>query len=150
MDVTDNTRGIILQAIRYKGVTQTALAEKMGYGKAWVSKLLNGSIKRLSDSDVEKIEDFLGIRFFVVTENAKVSGLAVELSEAAEKDPEFLNVLTELARYQSLASEKRVFTPRYFETKEMTRIGQEIIRIAFADEDKPGKVAREVLRLVSE
>jgi hypothetical protein len=40
--------------------------------------------------------------------------------------------------------------PRYFEPKEMSKLGQEIIRLAFANEDKPGKVAREVLKLVSE
>jgi hypothetical protein len=32
----------------------------------------------------------------------------------------------------------------------MTKLGQEIIRLAYANEDKPGKVAREVLRLLSE
>jgi hypothetical protein len=31
----------------------------------------------------------------------------------------------------------------------MTKIGQEIIKIAFANEDKPGKVARMVLELLA-
>ena len=31
--------------------------------------------------------------------------------------------------------------------EEMTKIGQEIIRICFANEDKPGKVTREFLKI---
>lgn len=147
MDVTENTRAIIIQAIRAKGLTQTALAEKMGYGKAWVTRLLNGSLKRLSDGDVEKLEDFLGINFYVVTPKARVSGVAAELSRMAETDPSLASVLNGIAE---IKREKAVFLPRYIETKDMTRVGQEIIRLAFANEDKPGKVAREVLKLLSE
>lgn len=146
MDVTENTRALILQAIRTKGLTQTALAEKMGYGKAWVTRLLNGALKRLSDGDVSRLEEFLGIQFFVVTPKARVSGPAAELSRAAEDDPALAAVLGGLAE---MTRRKAVLTPRYIETPEMTKIGQEIIRLAFANEDKPGKVAREVLKLLS-
>lgn len=34
----------------------------MGYGKAWVSKLMTGKLQTLSDEQVEKLEEFLSIR----------------------------------------------------------------------------------------
>ena len=42
-----------------------------------------------------------------------------------------------------------VFTPKYIPTDKMAAVGSEIIRISFANEDKPGKVARMVLELLA-
>ena len=146
MDVTNSARSLILQAIRNKGLTQSEIAQKMGYGKAWISKLLNGSVKRLSDADAEQLEVILEIQFFTVTQADKVSGLALEISRALEDNEQFAKVLTELLPLV----EHGPITRRRYEDAEMTKLGQEIINLASANEDNPEQVARDVLKLFSE
>lgn len=148
MDLTNNYRALILNGLRRSGVSKTALAETMGYGKAWVTKLLNGTLKSVSDKDADKIEGLIGIRFVrFVDAETKVSSLAISIDRAIERNEKLGDVLTALL---AMEKEAQTFTPRYFETQEMTKLGQEIIRVAFANDDKPGKVARELLKLVSE
>lgn len=150
MNLTDNMKARILHALRTKEISKSELSERMGYGNAWVTKLLKpreeGGLKSLDDIKVEALEDFLGIRFLVLTPNSSVSGTAATLSKRAEEDSALSAVLENLLEL----SEPKNWEPRFFETKEMTKLGQEIIRACFANEDKPGKVAREVLKLVSQ
>lgn len=150
MNLTDNMKARILHALRTKDVTRVDLAAELGLGKAWATKLLKprdeGGLKTLSDEQVEKLEEILGIQFLVISDKRKkVSGAAVKLSEMAEEDPALSGVLDALIEM----SEGKIFGPRYFTPKEMSQIGNKIIRLAYANEDKPGKVAREVLKLVS-
>ena len=148
MTLTNNHRALILGAMRRKGITQKQIADTAGYGKAWATKMLNGTLKAINDETVDKLEELLGIQFVSgVYKEQKVSGLALRISTAIDENPQLGKVIEELL---PLVDQDHRFTPRYFETKEMTKLGQEIIRLVFANEDKPGKVAREVLKLVSE
>lgn len=150
MNLTHNHRTLILNTIREKRITKKQIADSLGYGKAWVTKLLNGTLKSINDETVDKLEELLGVSFIEGQyNNERVSGLAMQVSMAVEQYPRLGPTLTELmALLEETASEGK-FAPRYIETADMTRIGQEIIKLAFANEDKPGKVAREVLRLLS-
>ncbi len=153
MDLTPNYRALILSGLRKGGKKKTDLADACGYGKAWVTKLLNGTLKAISDTDAQKIEALLGIRFVqFVDVKTKVSTLAAAIDKAIEGNPHLAEVVTALLRLaeECEAARKAPLVPRYIETQDMTRIGQEIIRLSFANEDKPGKVAREVLKLLSE
>lgn len=149
MDLTNNYRALILSGLRKSGVTKTQLAETLGYGKAWTTKLLNGTLQTVSDADAEKIQNLLGIRFVqFVDAKTKVSTLATQIDKAIEGNEKLAGVLTALLE---MAEEARnaPLVPRYIETQDMSKYGQEIIKIAFANEDKPGKVMREVLKLLS-
>lgn len=149
MDLTNNYRALILSGLRKSGVTKTQLAETLGYGKAWTTKLLNGTLQTVSDADAAKIEKLLGIRFVqFVDAKTKVSTLATQIDKAIEENEKLASVLAALLE---MAEEARnaPLVPRYIETQDMSKYGQEIIRIAFANEDKPGKVMREVLKLLS-
>lgn len=152
MDLTPNYRALILSGLRKSGVTKTALAEALGYGKAWTTKLLNGTLKAISDVDAEKIERLLGIRFVqFVDVDRKVSSLAAQIDREIERNPHLAETLMALLRMsEECRKPPAPFVPPFIETQDMSRIGQEIIRLAFANEDKPGKVAREVLKLLSE
>lgn len=146
MNITNSHRAMILSELRDSGMTQKKLAEELGYGRPWVSKLLNGTLKTVSDEDALKLEKLLGVKFLrLVDSGSTVSGLAAEIGKLADENPQFARVLAELI---PLAQDGPM-TPRYIPTKEMTKIGQEIIRLVFANEDKPGKVAREVLKLLA-
>ena len=146
MDITENARALIERGLEAKGIRRTQLADLMGRGKAWATKLLDGTLKHLSDSDVDRIEELLGISFYVATPTARVSSLAAELSKAADSDPELSQVLVALLAMKkgSLAAPAKVSAP------EQTRIGREITRIALLHHDNPAKVCREVLKLLSE
>jgi transcriptional regulator with XRE-family HTH domain len=129
-------------------LNQAQLADCMGYGRSWASKLMKGTIKNLSDEDTAKLQSFLGIRLmpeFIETGEV-VPELAMELGRRM-KDSEGLTKV--IAALMELPQGSCVTGTRWIETKEMTRIGQEIIKIAFANEDKPGKVARLVLELLA-
>lgn len=148
MDLTNNYRALILSGLRKSGVTKTKLAETLGYGKAWTTKLLNGTLQTISDADAEKIQKLLGIRFVqFVDVKTKVSTLATQVDLAIERNEKLAGVLTALLEMEEAS--RAPMMPRYIETQDMTKYGQEIIRIAFANEDKPGKVMREVLKLLS-
>ena len=64
MDLTNNHRALILKGLRDSGVTQTELSQKMGFGKAWVTKLLNGTLKSVSDVDALRLQEILKIQFY--------------------------------------------------------------------------------------
>lgn len=153
MDLTPNYRALILSGLRKGGKTKTAIADALGYGKAWVTKLLNGTLKSISDADAKKIEELLGIRFVqFVTVDRTVSALAAEIDREIERNPHLAEPLAALLKMSEECRNARdaKFVPRYIETQDMTKVGQEIIRLVFANEEKPGKVAREVLKLLSE
>jgi transcriptional regulator with XRE-family HTH domain len=149
MTITAATRSLILSRLRdpkKPAVSQSLLAEKMGLGKSWVTKLLNGTLKQLSDEQVDRLQEILDIRLLAITETGeRIPDVALEIGRRIKDHPELAQILTALASI----TEPCPMTTRYIETKDMTRIGQEIIRLCFANDDKPGKVAREVLKLLS-
>lgn len=90
MDLTDRYRALILSGLRASKVSKTELAEEMGFGKSWVTKLLNGTLKSVSDKDAKRIEDLLGIQFVrFVDKDRTVSDLAREVDRIAIENPQF-------------------------------------------------------------
>ena len=129
-------------------ITQAEMAAHMGYGKAWASKFMHGGIRNIDDDQADKLEKFLGIplRPYMA---AKVGGesvpvLAVQLGKKMRESEPITRIVKAL-----LEIDQPIKGPRWIDTQDMTKVGQEIIRIAFANEDKPGKVARMVLELLS-
>ena len=148
MKVTNQTISLIKSRFRNKSkpkINQSQLAEHMELGKAWVSKLMNKKLQSLSEKQVDQLEEFLGIRLqaFIDKQN-QVSPMASEISKKMQDSEPIAKIIEAL-----LELEISPFAgPEWIETQDMTKVGQEIIRIAFANEDKPGKVARLVLELL--
>ena len=145
--ITEPMRQITLQAIRQKGITKGQLAEAVGKGKSWPTKFLDGTFKTISDDAIIKLEELLGIKYFGVDRSGPRSPLANKVASMVDSDPLFAKLMGTMDEVFSQA--RGAFTPRFIPTPDMTRIGQEIIKIAFANEDKPGKVARMVLELLA-
>lgn len=129
-------------------INQAQLADYMGYGRSWATKLMKGGIKNLSDEDAFKLQKFLGVRLVPIVHESEgpVSPLAMAVSEKMKENKEFTTIVSSLLQ---LMEPKVIQGPRWVDTQDMTKIGQEIIKIAFANEDKPGKVARMVLELLA-
>ncbi len=144
--VTESMRQLALQALRTKGISKTQLAESVGLGKAWVTKFFDGSIKNLKEETLFALEDLLGIKFFATEAVNQRSSLALRIAALIDSDPAFAKLALALDEVLTMP---RPSTTRFIPTPDMTRIGQEIIRVCFANEDKPGKVAREVLKLLA-
>jgi hypothetical protein len=149
MKVTNSVISLIKNRFRdtkKPKINQSQLAEHMGLGKAWVSKLMNGKLLNLSEKQVDQLEEFLGIRLhsFVDKKNL-VSPIAQKISDKMQENAVISKIVEALLELDCSINSG----PKWIETKDMTKVGQEIIRIAFADEDKPGKVAREVLKLLA-
>lgn len=149
MKVTNNTIALISKRFRDTSkpkINQSQLADYMGYGKAWVSKLMNGKLQSLSSEQVEKLEEFLGIRLESYTDKKHpVPTLALEIAAKMQACEPVARIVSALLEMDVSRPAKG---PKWIETKDMSKVGQEIIRIAFANEDKPGKVASLVLSLL--
>lgn len=129
-------------------INQAQLAEHMGYGRSWASKLMKGTIKNMSDEDSAKLQAFLGIRLIPEFRDTGevIPEIAMELGRRMKDSEALTNVIAALLE---MPQGTCIEGTRWIETQDMTRIGQEIIKIAFANEDKPGKVARLVLELLA-
>lgn len=66
-------RQMILNALRVKKMTKADLSVRIGLGKSWVTKLLDGSLKSIKEDHIDALENALGISFFSVVENDKLS-----------------------------------------------------------------------------
>jgi transcriptional regulator with XRE-family HTH domain len=150
MKVTNTTISLIKKRFRDPKkpiINQSQLAEFMGLGKAWVSKLMNGKLQTLSSKQLDDLETFLGIRLQLMADKEKkISPIALEISAKMQESDAISRIIEALLDIPLPSVDSG---PRWIETKDMTKIGQEIIRLCFADEDKPGKVAREVLKLLA-
>jgi len=149
MKVTNNTITLIKNRFRDKSkpkINQSQLAAHMKLGKAWVSKLMNRKLFNLSDEQVELLEEFLDIRLQAFSDKTHdVPAIAVEISKRMQDSDPISKIIAALLEMDTPATP----SSRWIETQDMTKVGQEIIRIAFANEDKPGKVASEVLKLLA-
>jgi len=129
-------------------ITQAEMAAFMGYSKPWASKLMRGGIRNIDDEHADKLETFLGIRLrpYIVEKSgsAAVPALAVQLGRRMQESEPITRIVKAL-----LEIDQPIKGPRWIDTQDMTKVGQEIIRICFANKDKPGKVDRMVLELLS-
>jgi hypothetical protein len=148
MKNTPTFRALIAKRLRDPArpkINQSEIAEAMGYGKAWMTKVMNGTIQDLDDEQVTKLEKILGIKFQTFREKIAASPFAREIEAKMNDNPGLAKVIEAVLAF---AEEPPIWTPRYIDPSDMNGLGQKIIRIAQADQDKPGKVAREVLKLL--
>jgi len=141
-------RQITLQAIRQRGVSKQQISEATGNGKSWTTKFLDGTLKTIKDEDLHKVEELLGINYFAVERAiGPRSPLAAKIAAMVDTDPAFAKLAVALE--EAITEARGAFTPRFIPTKDMGKLGEQIIRIAYANEDHPGKVARLVLELLA-
>lgn len=154
MNSTDQTERLhpsmvqaIAEAMRRHKIKQADVAKAVGLGKPWVSKLLSGKTKTIRFEHLELLCDFLHLNDTPSTAPAKeLSPTAQRIGKIIDSDAagmRFAQALEEMLTNQCL-----VGIP-FIPTQEMGRIGREVIRICDADRDRPGKVAREVLMMLS-
>lgn len=147
MNITNPMRQMILSALRTRKMTKADLSVRVGLGKSWVTKLLDGSLKSIKEEHVDALENALGISFFSVVENDKISNKSLEMAKRIESDPELSNLINVLL--ETLNNARGAFTPRFIPTAHMAALGAQIIAIVTDNESKPGKVARLTLELLS-
>lgn len=149
MKVTTNTIALIRNRFRdttKPKINQSQLAEHMGLGKAWVSKLMNNKLQTISEEQVDQMEEFFEIRLQAFADKKnEVPAIAVEISKKMQGSTPISKIIEALLEIETPAQTG----PRWIETKDMTKVGQEIIRIALANKDKPGKVARLILEILA-
>ena len=147
MDVTEPTRALVLQALRKKKQTRVWLAEQLGLNKSWATRFFNGQIKTLSHDQMERLQEVLEIELVSLTRRggSKMSSIAKLVAQEIDSNEAFAEVATSLHH----AMKDKIYTPRYIPTKEMSKIGSEIIAICEENQAKPGKVARLVLELLA-
>lgn len=149
MKNTPAFRALIARRLRDASMpklNQSEIADKMGFGKAWMSKLMTGKLQSIDEDQIERLESILGIKLQKFRDAKAASPFAQELDSAINANPVLAKAIEALIE---LAEQTVIDGPRYIQPSEMSGLGQTIIRIAFADQDKPGKVAREVLKLLA-
>lgn len=144
--VTPSMVQAITEAMRRKGIKQADVAKALGTGKPWVSKLLGGQAKTIKFDHLDALSDLLGVALFKMHPAQELSQTAQHFAALIDSDPA---VMRFVQAFENVLDKQCVRGIPFIPTQEMSRIGQEIIRVCFANEDKPGKVAKEVLRLLS-
>jgi predicted XRE-type DNA-binding protein len=137
----------IQRGLSAKNMTQAALAEKLGWHRANVSKLLNGKIDNLSNESIDIINDVLAIDLFpIIFRQGTVSATALKLSEMAKSDPKFAELLECVL---DVSKPKLVAFLPQIDTKKLPKIGAEVTRIVMKWEEGTdphySKIAVEVL-----
>lgn len=147
MKINESVRATVLQALRKKKETRTWLSESMGMHRSWATRFFDGSIKSLTDEQVIQLQELLSVEFFTLVKTGKQqhSALAQTIAGQIDSDEAFAEVVSALHE----AMKGKIYTPRYIPTKDMAKLGKEIIGVCKTNEDKPGKVARLVLELLA-
>lgn len=147
MKINDQIIASITQALRRKSMNKATLAEKMGNGRSWSTKLLNGTLKRLSDDQADLLEEILDVQFFNLKEEDSLPPMVRILGERVKKDPALADFITSLVQYSEGALYHEIpFLP----TKDLVNFGKEITRAAHEDPDKPGKVGKIAINFLSD
>ena len=147
--VTEPMRQIALESFKLKGFTQQGLGDKLGVGRAWVNKFFHGSLGSITEERLREIEDALDVSFFSMpkTSHQPHSELASRMAALVDHDPDFARLSAVLLTV--VAQSRGAFVPRFVPTSERATLGKKIVILSLENRAKPGKVAREVLRLLS-
>lgn len=150
MKVTAQVIAKIQIGLSTKGMNQTQLADRIGWHRGNVSKLLKGGIDTMTEDTVDKINDALGIDLQPLQfREGTVSQTVLALSELAEQDVRFAGLLE---TFLHLAHPPKVAFLPQIDTKRLPKIGAEITTIVNrweeAEDPHYAKIAVEVLDLL--
>lgn len=149
MKVTNDVIALIANRFRDPSkpkINQSQLAEHVGLGKAWVSKLMTGKLQTLSDTQLEQIEAFLGIRLSAYSEKSKIPAAAIEIARKMQDHEPVARIVGALLELNICNKPPGT---RWIAPADMTKVGSQIIQIVTANPGKPGKVASLVLQLLA-
>jgi len=152
MKVTAEIITRIQRALSDKGMNQSQLADKMKVHRSTISTLLKGDQETITSKLVDKLNDALDIRLEpLIYEDGEVSPTALKLSNLAENDGDFANLLETLIRIKSPPISP--FLPQV-DTKKLPKIGAAVTRIVMKWEEGSdphySKIAVEVLDFLRE
>lgn len=137
----------IVQAFKTKGLSQAQLASMIDKSEGWVSKLFSGKQKSVDDKTFKKLEVALEIDFFSYQKDGNISPLALQIANMVDDDPLFAKLA--VCAKETITDARSSFVLRYVPTEEMTELGEKILAITEGNQDRPGKVAKLILNLLT-
>lgn len=146
MNITESMRNKMVAAMRKLNPStglpwkQEELGAKIGRSVAAVSRILSGETTRVDDEVFHAIEEALGVELLTVSYTG--GGTAARLAALFERAPEVEALFERL--------EETILVPDWVPTEDMSALGEAVTRLVDKERTKPGKVAREVLRMVSD
>lgn len=130
MSITETVRAMVVRALRVKGLNHRELAALLLVNAAWVTKFFNGKLKTLSDEKMMQMEAALGIQFFrLVPGPNAIPAEAEQLGQLMKINPEVADIVGALLK---LAGGQVTHELPHYETKELTKIGAELVRLVNA------------------
>lgn len=154
MKVTAQVIEKILRGMKAKGnMSQTALAEKIGTSRSYISRILKGDYQTIPDEQAVAISDALEISLIPLRyQEGSVSSTALQLTQIAEEDPAFSSLLEALLSLKD-GDAKKAFLPSV-STDALKVIGAELSRIVHEWEQPKGdytpKIGAEALSFLRE
>lgn len=140
MKITNNIRAVVLDGLRKKGIKKGEFAEALGHDKSWSTRFFDGTTKTLDEETADKIADLLDVSFVKVVRQGKpVSAIAARLAEEIERDEHLSGTFSNLLNY--IDDSRQPYMP-WIPTEDLVAFGEEMVRAAHEDADKPGKVGR--------
>jgi len=127
MTLTPQERTKIANALIRTGVQKKELAEALGLKPSWVTKLLNGTIKNITDAQEREIGKLLKVKLRKFNEQGvAVSAMAVEVDAVMNVSAPFTEVVAALLK---LAQNHDAAHIPVVETKCLSHIGAELTKI---------------------
>lgn len=143
MKITPAIRSTVVEGMRKKEASRGWLADAIGVHPSWVSRFFSEKLKSLTDEQADRLESVLDVKFS--GRRGGVSDAALEVAKAYDTNGDFARLVDALK--ETLVDKNY---PTYIPPKEMGSVGKEIVRIAHAYYDKPGKCARAVMEMLSQ
>jgi len=139
LPISNEFRSAILEALRTTEMKQVELGERLGKSRSWTTKLLNGSLKSLSEEDWDAICETLGIKFELVESDPFPTSFHT-LKNLCSDRPDRLELIDGIV--SMFESQTDHHSLPYIPTDDLVAFGEEMVRAAHEDPEKPGKVGR--------
>lgn len=150
-DSLPSSAGLIAELKRHmreQEISPADIAEAVGTGKPWVSKLLNGKLRSLKLDHIESIERLVGAPLSGIVERPEtLTPTALKVANLVDQNAAFSAFIASL--FQFVEDQVPPPAPRYVDSSDMTKLGAEIAKIVAEDGQKYGKIAKRVLKLLS-
>jgi transcriptional regulator with XRE-family HTH domain len=151
MNIGPHELAIIEQGLRKKGLSRLAFAQALGLEKTWATRFLKGAFKSVSDERKAAIEKLLGVQFRAGGDNRpQASPLAMEVTARIVDSKPLAELFDAAMRLHESSRGMPVRCAPWIPTKAMRSVGEQIIAIADANREKPGKVAKLVQKLLAD
>lgn len=144
--MNETLRELIKAECREQRIGHDVIAKAVGLKAPWVSKLLNGGIQTIHLTNLEAIQNVLGVSLMVSRDPLPMSGLAEQFAALIDSNELVAMIAKNIIALMEAPGARSL---PWIDTKDLVRIGGQIERLVHAEPGKPGLIGREVMAMLN-